>query len=155
MEVFCADEQLLEALDLSIWEQRLESALQLCGQPDCCQLSVVFVDDLRIADLNSAFRGKSCATDVLSFPQLAGTQEATDAKNNMPRLLGDIVVSVETASRQAHSFGHSLERELGFLLVHGLLHLLGEDHLTARQGRRMRRLQRKILEHWGLELDGD
>lgn len=154
LEVLLADEQYGVPLDLDLWERRLEEALRLCGQPETTQLSVTFVDDARIRELNREFRGKDRPTDVLSFPLLDGDAPEFQSVAGMPRMLGDIVVSVETARRQAAEYGHSLERELGFLLVHGLLHLLGEDHQTPEQDLRMRERQRHLLEAWGLSLPG-
>lgn len=154
LEVFLADEQATAAQDLGVWERRMATALRLTEQPDNTQVSVTFVDDARIHALNLEYRSKDRPTDVLSFPLLEGADLAERVPEDMPRMLGDIVVSVETAARQAAEFGHSLERELGFLLVHGLLHLLGEDHETPEQDAKMRDRQRALLEAWGLSLPG-
>lgn len=154
MEVFLADEQADPPLDLDLWRQRLADALRFTDQPDNTEVSVTFVDDSRIHELNLEFRGKDRPTDVLSFPLLEGDALAAEPEAGMPRMLGDIVVSVETAKRQAAEYGHSLEREIGFLLIHGLLHLLGEDHETPEQEDRMRERQRQVLEAWGLSLPG-
>lgn len=86
----------------------------LCAEQ--AELSVLLVDDARIAELNAQWRDVEEATDVLSFPQLEET------------LLGDLVISVDTARRQGEERGHSLAVELRILLLHGLLHLLGYDH---------------------------
>ena len=80
------------------------------------ELSVLLVDDARIAELNAEWRGVDGPTDVLSFPQGEG------------ELLGDLVLSVDTAKRQGDARGHSLHTELRILMVHGLLHLMGYDH---------------------------
>lgn len=97
------------------------------------ELTLVFVDDPEIRELNRKFRKKDKATDVLSFPL---KERAADGKF----YLGDIVVSVATASAQAAELGHGLEDELEFLTVHGFLHLLGFDH-----GRRHEAEEAKIL----------
>lgn len=85
------------------------------------ELSVVLTDDSEIAELNESYRGKQGPTDVLSFSQLEGEGAASTT-------LGDLVISVETAKRQAEEFGVSLHDELNRLMVHGVLHLFGYDH---------------------------
>jgi probable rRNA maturation factor len=84
------------------------------------ELSIALVSDAQIKRLNKLYRNKNKPTDVLSFP--------ISEKVNGWLILGDIVISVDTARRQAKEFGHSLEEELKRLLVHGLVHLLGYDH---------------------------
>jgi len=109
-------------------------------------LSVVLTSDDEIRDLNRQYRGKDTPTDVLSFPQTEGEFGDVD-----PDFLGDIVISVETALRQAAEKGAPPEREIDILLVHGLLHLLGYDHETNRaDAARMRRMERKLLGASGL-----
>ena len=95
------------------------------------ELSVLLTDDAGIRVLNREHRGKDKPTDVLSFPldEMAGVEGV--------RLLGDVVVSIDTAERQAHSRKRELLVEVRFLLAHGILHLLGYDHGTARQKKRM------------------
>jgi probable rRNA maturation factor len=88
-----------------------------------CELSIVLCTDDFIRPLNRDWRGKDKATDVLSFSQ----REGEEADEDDP-VLGDVVISVETAARQAEELGHSLDLELRVLLIHGLLHLLGYDH---------------------------
>jgi len=117
-------------------------------------VSLVFTDDAGIAALNRAFRGVDAPTDVLSFPQLeaAGAAPALPAAAPLP--LGDIVVSLPRAAAQAHEYGHSRARELGFLLVHGLLHLLGYDHETPEEAAAMEARQEAVLHALGLHRDG-
>ena len=86
------------------------------------ELSVVIVDDAAIQALNLQWRGKDAPTDVLSFSMREGEGDADDP------LLGDLVISLPTAARQAAELGHPVDHELRVLLIHGLLHLLGEDH---------------------------
>lgn len=97
------------------------------------ELSVVLTDDDRITKLNGTYRKKNRPTDVLAFAQREGEP------GGLRDLLGDVVVSVETARRQAESRGWDLTSELTMLIAHGLLHLLGWDHVTAAEDRRMRR----------------
>lgn len=87
-----------------------------------CELSILLVDDRRMTELNSSFRGKNKPTNVLSFPM------AGDAAWPGPPLLGDIVISLDTAAREAEEAGTTLADRITVLLVHGLVHLLGHDH---------------------------
>lgn len=103
-------------------------------------LSVTLVSDAAIRDLNRDYRGKDRATDVLSFPVDAAPAPPVE------RLLGDIVISVETARKQAAEYDAPLQSELYRLLIHGLLHLLGHDHLKRDEGRRMRREERRLAD---------
>lgn len=149
MEVFLADDQALVAQDLALWERRLLATMRREVLPESVELSVTFVDDARILELNRDHRGKDRPTDVLSLQMVEDLATLGTVGFNV---LGDIVISIETARRQADDFGHSLEREVGFLLIHGLLHLLGEDHETPDQELRMRARQRDMLEAWGLSV---
>ena len=92
------------------------------------EISILLLDNSQIRDLNREYRKKDKPTDVLSFPM---RDESSD--NVQPQLLGDIVISVETAEKQARQRNHSLYRELCFLLIHGTLHLLGYDHETSKK----------------------
>ena len=94
------------------------------------EVSVSFVDNKEIRQLNKIYRDKDKSTDVLSFP--LGEDGHYDMNNETGAyLLGDVVISLETAVKQAYVYGHSLEREVGFLTVHSMLHLLGYDHETS------------------------
>jgi rRNA maturation RNase YbeY len=100
------------------------------------ELSLALVTDREIHTLNRQYRGKDKPTDVLSFP-LADTLQ--------PALLGDVIISLETAARQAQRRGHSLREELQTLLIHGILHLLGYDHEVSRgEAIRMHRKEREV-----------
>lgn len=117
-----------------------------------CELSVTFVDNNRIQDINREYRGKDKPTDVISFAlEELGEGEIQISGANMPRVLGDIIISIDKAREQASDYGHSVERELGFLAVHGFLHLLGYDHETEEEEKEMFDLQRSILDEYGLE----
>lgn len=113
------------------------------------EISVSFVDDKQINDLNKEFRDIDSSTDVLSFP--LGEDGNYDLNNEtMAYMLGDIVISLETATYQAELYGHSLEREVGFLTVHSMLHLLGYDHVDDSLDERiMREKEESILERLG------
>lgn len=115
------------------------------------EISVTFVDDERIHELNKNFRNVDRSTDVLSFP--LGEDGVYDKNpENGACLLGDIVISVETAVRQADTYGHSLQREIGFLTVHSMLHLLGYDHVKGGiEEVRMREKEEHVLTELGLK----
>src|SRR3989440_7690624 len=104
-------------------------------------VSLVLTDDAGIAALNREFRMVDAPTDVLSFPQLEVAGRVIAVPVDAPLLLGDIVVSLQRAEAQAHEYGHTRARELGFLLVHGLLHLLGYDHETPEEAATMQARQ--------------
>ena len=94
---------------------------------DPAEISVTFVDNAAIAELNNQYRNKPMPTDVLSFP--LGENGVYDVdENNGCKMLGDIVISMERAQEQATLYGHPLQREVAFLTVHSMLHLLGYDH---------------------------
>ena len=110
---------------------------------DGTELSLSLVRDAQIQALNAQWRGKNTATDVLSFP-------AGEVIGPGLRQLGDVIISVETAKRAAPQFDTTLELELARYLAHGLLHLLGHDHLKPTQARKMRSLEDALLGHEGM-----
>ncbi|WP_246542974.1 rRNA maturation RNase YbeY [Fusibacter paucivorans] len=112
------------------------------------EVSVLFTDNVGIQALNAEYRQKDTPTDVLSFPQYDDLYALSD----MPVFLylGDIVISLEQASQQAESFGHSLEREIFYLVVHSVLHLLGCDHMEETDKRIMREKEKSALKHLGI-----
>ena len=125
-------------------------ALELEGYGGATEVSLVFVDDERIRELNRDYRGVDRATDVLAFPM--HEEEPGSAADEGPvLLLGDIVISLPTAVRQAEACGHGLPYEVAHLAVHGALHLLGYDHKDEREYARMRGKEKEILALLGLE----
>ena len=106
---------------------------------DAKELSILFTDDGHITALNREYRGKDRPTNVLAFPMAGG---ASDLESGM---LGDIVISVDTALRESAETGEAPEWTIYRLLIHGLLHLLGHDHHDPAGARRMRAAQRRIL----------
>lgn len=128
----------------------LETASEIEQITDA-EVSVTFVDDLEIQELNKNYRGKDQATDVLSFPMYEAeeTQIIVDDEEE-DLMLGDIIISVPSAREQALEYGHSFERELGFLMVHGFLHLLGYDHESEEMEKEMFTKQENILIKYGL-----
>ena len=121
--------------------------------PHDAEVSVSFVRNAEIRNLNKIYRQKDRVTDVLSFPLgLNGKYDIN--KETGYALLGDVVISLETAMRQAEMYGHSLEREIGFLTVHSMLHLLGYDHETSPlEERQMREKEETVLEELGISRD--
>lgn len=129
-------------------EQALVFAAEVAEQ-DNVEVSVRIVDNQTIHELNQIYRQVDQATDVLSFPQWEPDEEQIVFADD-PLPLGDIVISWQKAKEQAAEYGHSLERELGFLSVHGFLHLLGFDHHTDEDSRVMFAKQDEILQRIGL-----
>ena len=109
-------------------------------------LSVLICDDAFIHQLNRDYRGKDKPTDVLSFAQREG--EFADPEDP---LLGDIIISIETAAQQASNYGHSLAEELEVLLTHGLLHLLGYDHIEDDEAEIMEAKERALREQLAVD----
>ena len=115
------------------------------------QVSVTFVDNEGIHEINRKFRNIDRPTDVLSFPLLGDDDLPDDKLFSVP--LGDIVLSLERAKEQATEFGHSFEREVAFLTTHSVLHLLGYDHETGEEDEKiMRKKQNEIMEALGLSV---
>lgn len=109
-----------------------------------CELSVLLTDDAEVRVLNRRYRRKDRTTDVLSFPLLEGKKMKNPTEG--PVALGDVVISVPQALRQASEQGKEPRQELALLLVHGILHLLGYDHATLDQEKKMFALQGRILQ---------
>ena len=114
------------------------------------EISVTFVNNEQIHELNRQYRDKDMPTDVLSFPM--GENGVYDVNHDTgAKILGDIVISMEKAVEQAKRYDHSLEREVGYLTAHSMLHLLGYDHETSGLDRvRMREKEEQIMTQLGL-----
>lgn len=141
--------QLSEA-QIKLVENILNRAAVLENVPSGSEISVTFVDDEAIREINRQYRNKDQVTDVISF---ALNDDDTDlvAGGEIPNLLGDIIVSYPCVLLQAEEYQHSVDRELGFLVVHGFLHLLGYDHMTAEEEKVMFKKQEDILVTYGLQ----
>ena len=127
------------------------AVLQLEEFPHSAEISVVFLDNEQIRELNRDYRQKDAPTDVLSFPMTDenGTYEINHDTDAV--VLGDVAISMEKAMEQAETFGHSLEREIGFLTAHSVLHLLGYDHENGGMERvRMREKEEQVMQNLGL-----
>lgn len=119
---------------------------------DESEISITFVSNERIQEINREYRQKDKSTDVISFAmEELGEGEVEVLGGNQPRILGDIIISIPKAKEQADEYGHSFLRELGFLAIHGFLHLLGYDHETKEDEKEMFSLQRELLEEYGLK----
>ncbi|GIP39615.1 endoribonuclease YbeY [Paenibacillus sp. J31TS4] len=148
---------------------QLQQLLQIAGREEQIELGEVtltFVNNDQIQELNRNYRGMDKPTDVLSFPMreegademkiLYGDLETiSDDEDVMEgwfgeEQIGDIVISIPKAIEQAEEYGHSFEREVGFLFVHGFLHLIGYDHQTEEDEARMTEKQEKVLQEAGL-----
>ncbi|MBD3107576.1 rRNA maturation RNase YbeY [Bacillus sp. AGMB 02131] len=137
--------------ETALIEQLLQFAAKEENIEEECELSITFVDDEAIREINREYRDKDSATDVISFAlEEMGEGEIEIVGADMPRVLGDIIISVDTAKAQAEEYGHSTNREIGFLALHGFLHLLGYDHMTKEDEVVMFTKQRDILEKYGL-----
>jgi len=118
------------------------------------EISLSFVDNERIHELNKEYRGKDAPTDVLSFPMFEDGEIEYDDESDEPCAIGDIVISLEKAVEQAEEYGHSLEREAAFLAVHSVLHLLGFDHeISQEDDEYMKESAEEILSSIGLRRD--
>lgn len=126
------------------------AVLEFEGFEGPAEISVTFVDNARIHELNRQYRNKDSATDVLSFPMSDNGDYDIDEDNGC-KILGDIVISMERAMEQAELYGHSLQREVAYLTVHSMLHLLGYDHeASGLEAVHMREKEEAVLIKLGL-----
>ncbi|MEH7384071.1 rRNA maturation RNase YbeY [Bacillus sp. JJ1521] len=138
--------------ECTLVEELLFLAAKLEGVKEGTEVSITFVDNDRIQEINREYRDKDQPTDVISFAmEEMGEGEIAIIGEDIPKLLGDIIISIPRAREQAEDYGHSFARELGFLAVHGFLHLLGYDHMTKEDEEKMFSRQKEILEVYGLE----
>lgn len=113
------------------------------------EFNVIIIDNERIHEMNREYRGVDRPTDVITF----ALEDHQDIEFEDIRLLGDIYISIEKARSQAEEYGHSLKREISFLTIHGLLHLLGYDHMNEADEKEMFQLQNDILDSYGIKRD--
>ena len=111
------------------------------------QFACKHVDNKRIQEINREYRGKDAVTDVISF----AFEEVNDVEYDDVRFLGEIYISYERCKEQAKDFGHSVRREFSYLAVHGLLHLLGYDHIKEEDKKVMRALEEEILNEYDIK----
>jgi probable rRNA maturation factor len=164
IEVVCIDEQTAVELDLARWQRLATAALVDEGVRGLAELSVMFVSEADITELNEVHMGKAAPTDVLAFPLDAhdvtpmvipagatrGPDRAPIDPGDLPLLLGDVVICPAVAAAQAPEHAGTLDDELALLLVHGILHVLGHDHAEPAETLAMRARELEILErhHW-------
>lgn len=115
------------------------------------EISVTFVDNEQIKELNAQYRDKPIETDVLSFPMGSDGKYDIDPTTGA-QILGDVVISMEKAVEQSELFGHSFQREVGYLTAHSVLHLLGYDHMKPLEKVHMREKEEAVMEMLGLEV---
>jgi probable rRNA maturation factor len=163
-EVFCADEQSDVPLELDRWQDLAMQVLRDEGVRGLAELSILFVAEQEMAELNLDYMGTDGPTDVLAFPIDAhdvtqvvapagatrGPDRAPVDPGELPLLLGDVVVCPAVARRQAPEHAGTLDDELALLIVHGVLHVLGRDHAEPEEAEEMRARERALLEahHW-------
>ncbi len=145
---FLDDDNYLDPAYLPQIEALLQFAAEQEGITGEAELAVSFVSSEEIKAINAEYRDKDAVTDVISFAMEEGEDDFEDP--SMVRVLGDIIICVERAKEQAADYGHSFEREVGFLALHGMLHLLGYDHMTPADEQRMFGRQDAILTSFGL-----
>ncbi|AEB24759.1 rRNA maturation RNase YbeY [Bacillus sp. L381] len=132
-------------------EKLLQFAAEKEGVQDQAEVSVTIVTNDEIREINRDYRGKDTPTDVISFAlEEEGEDEVEIVGADMPPVLGDIIISADRTKEQAEEYGHSFMRELGFLAVHGFLHLLGYDHMTKEEEEEMFSKQKDLLDEYGL-----
>ena len=149
MTVIITDEQ--DKIEIPVeWEAKINQVAEICFQeeqiPAEAEVDLLFVDNETIREMNREYRDKDMATDVLSFPMYEADEEIDDEEEI---LFGDIVISLERAQEQCQEYGHSLEREVMYLLVHGLLHLAGYDHMEEEDKKQMRAREARLLAEIG------
>ena len=137
----------------NIIESVCKEGAYIYGLDEDAELSVVLCDNAYIHELNKTYRNIDHPTDVLSFALNEGEEEAYDGPDT--KLLGDIVISLDKTREQADEYGHSFERELAYLTVHGMLHILGYDHMTDEDKTEMRKEEEFVLHRLGFVREGE
>lgn len=139
---------------MELVEKLLQHAAQVENIEQGSEVSISFVTNEAIHEINREYRDKDQPTDVISFAlEELGEGEVQIVGEGIPRILGDIIISIDRTKEQAEQYGHSFERELGFLAVHGFLHLLGYDHMNEADEKVMFGKQDVILSTFGLGRD--
>ena len=148
MELIFSEEQIPNSVIIEKMKQAGEIGIREEGvDPERTSVSVTFVGAEEIRELNRIYRQKDKVTDVLSFPQF---DRISDLPEEGPLCLGDVVICTEQALLQADDFGHSPEREIVYLFVHSLFHLLGYDHMEEDEKEDKRRREEGVMDRIGL-----
>jgi probable rRNA maturation factor len=163
VDIFAADEQAAHPVDVARWSALARSVLEAQGLRRDTEVSLLFVDEPTIAELNERFLGRQGPTDVLAFPideELAPAGRSPDEggtgpggglaaeDDDIPKLLGDVVVCPAVAVRNAAEHGVTTDDEVALLVVHGLLHLVGMDHGEDVEAEEMERRERELLDRF-------
>jgi probable rRNA maturation factor len=161
LEVFGVDEQHDHLVDLARWVDLAKAVLVDAGVRGEAELSILFVDEAVMADLNKRFMDKDGPTDVLAFPiddpidpgrwpdsGSTGPDREPPEVNELPMLLGDVVLCPAVAARQAPEHAGSYDDELALLIVHGVLHVLGMDHAEPEEEAAMQARERELLDRY-------
>ena len=162
VEVFAADEQTDRPVETLRWVRLASSVLEAEGVAGDAELSILFVDEGAMADLNKRFLGKDGATDVLAFPideepaeggrspdsGGTGPTSVTPEPEDLPTLVGDVVICPAVAARNAPEHAGTYDDELALLLVHGVLHLLGMDHMDDDEATAMEAREQELLDRF-------
>jgi len=161
VDVFAADEQSFSPMEVERWAALARDVLHAEGVRIDTEVSLLFVDEETIAELNSRFLGRTGPTDVLAFPiddEPMGAGRSPDqggsgpggviAEDDVPALLGDVVICPAVASTHADEHEVSFEDEIALLVVHGVLHLLGMDHEAESEAERMEHRERELLDRF-------
>jgi probable rRNA maturation factor len=160
IDVFAADEQQAHPMEVARWAELARRVLTARGVKGETEVSLLFVDEDAIAQLNEQFLGKKGPTDVLSFPiedepgptgrspDFGGTGPGTMAEQGPLTLLGDVVICPSVAAVNASEHEVTLEDEVALLVVHGLLHLLGLDHEKDDEAERMEAIEQQLLDRF-------
>jgi probable rRNA maturation factor len=162
VEVFAADEQSAVPVDTIRWVRLARSVLEAEGLRGEAELSMLFVDATAISDLNRRFLGREGPTDVLAFPideEIVETGRSPDSGGSgpgvsppeaaeLPLLLGDVVICPEVANRNAPDHAGNYDDEMALLVVHGILHLLGLDHVDEAEAAVMEQRERDLLDRF-------
>lgn len=149
MEIIYNDDKLID----ESWQNKIEEVAKLCVIQEGLdsgniEISISFVSNEEIQQLNAQYRDKDSVTDVLSFPQY---DRIDSIKMGDWVCLGDVIISLDKAKEQANEYGHTFERELVYLTVHSILHLLGYDHMTDEDKKVMRDKEKGIMEKIQME----
>lgn len=159
IELIFSEELLIDENTDALIQNFEKAAVMLCVReeidPDVCEVSITFENEEGIRELNAKYRGKDEVTDVLSFPMYDSLddlfEEAETLEDEAVISLGDVVICTEVAKRQAQEFGHSEQREIVYLFVHSMLHLLGYDHEDEDERTEMRKVEEIIMHELKLE----
>lgn len=166
MRVILLEDSLPSPVSSAFFEGIAEEACRVEGLVFPMYMSLMLTDDAGIQAINKAWREIDSATDVLSFPAVSfGHHETLGQRQRLPAdswdsdagayFLGDVVISLPRARAQAEAYGHSFERELAYLFAHGTLHLMGYDHETPEDKKRMRNKEEQVLTEKGMGASGD